>query len=172
MAVFIAFLRAVNVGGTGKLTMDDLRDLCREQGFGSVQTYIQSGNVVFTSDLPAAKVKSGLEASLEEKLGKPVGVLLRTPDELEALLERNPFPDAAPNRVVVLFLDEAVEDGSLADLQIPGREVVEPRGREIFIHYPDGMGRSKLVVPHARIGTGRNLNTVRKVADLARTAAP
>lgn len=172
MAVFIAFLRAVNVGGTGKLTMNDLRDLCRGQGFGSVQTYIQSGNVVFTSDLPGTHVKARLETSLEEKMGKPVGVLLRTPDEVESLLERNPFPDAPPNRVLVLFLDDPVEDGSLADVDIPGREVVEPRGREIFIHYPDGMGQSKLVVPHARVGTGRNLNTVRKVADLARAVAP
>ncbi len=72
MAVFVALLRAVNVGGTSKLTMNELRELCEENGFENVTTYIQSGNVVFTSVLSAVEVKYSLEAALEKKMGKPV----------------------------------------------------------------------------------------------------
>jgi uncharacterized protein (DUF1697 family) len=170
MAVFVALLRAVNVGGTGKLPMAELRALCETAGFENVQTYIQSGNVVFTSELGAAKVQQKLERALHESMGKPVGVHLRTPTELEDVLERNPFKRAEPNRLLVLFLDRAVPKDALAGLEIPGREKVEASGREIFIYYPDGMGRSKLKIPLAKVATGRNLNTVKKMLELGRAA--
>jgi uncharacterized protein (DUF1697 family) len=168
MAVFIALLRAVNVGGTGKIAMSELCQLCTDAGFQNVTTYIQSGNVVFSSGLTAGKVTRRLEAALREKMGKPVGVLLRTPSELEAILQRNPFKTAAPNRLIVLFFDRTVRGNELANLEIPGREEVEPSGREVFVHYPDGMGRSKLKIPHVETATGRNLNTVRKLLELSR----
>ena len=171
MAVFVALLRAVNVGGTGKITMDDLRALCESAGFGNVRTYIQSGNVVFTSKHGAAAVQQKLEAALAKKMGKPVGVHIRTPAEIAAIIDRNPFKKAAPNRLLVLFLDRAAPKNALADLTIPGREEVALSGREIFIHYPDGMGRSKLKIPFASTATGRNLNTVTKLLELCRTAA-
>ena len=171
MAVFVALLRAVNVGGTGKLAMSELRRLCEDAGFENVTTYIQSGNVVFSSSLPAAKVRQGLEAALGKKMGTPVGVLVRTPAELEAVARRNPFRAAAPNRVIVLFLDSALPADALATLEIPGREEVELSGREVFGHYPDGMGRSKRRLPVAGAATGRNLNTVRTLLDLARAAS-
>jgi uncharacterized protein (DUF1697 family) len=171
MAVFVALLRAVNVGGTGKLPMSELRTLCEEAGFANVTTYIQSGNVVFTSTLTAGKVRQTLEAALRKKMGKSVGVLLRTPGELEAIVDRNPFEKAAPNQVLVLFLDRAAPKRALAEIEIPGREKLEASGREVFIHFPDGMGRSKLKTPFAKTATGRNLNTVRKLAELSRAAA-
>lgn len=171
MAIFVALLRAVNVGGTGKLAMSELRELCEDAGFANVTTYIQSGNVVFASKLTVAKVRQKLETALRKKMGKPVGVLLRTPAELEAIVERNPFKKAAPNQVLVLFLDRAASKSALAEIEIPGREKLEASGREVFIHYPDGMGRSKLKTPFAKTATGRNLNTVKKLAELSRTAS-
>jgi uncharacterized protein (DUF1697 family) len=164
MAGFVALLRAINVGGTGMLAMSDLRDLCEKAGFRAVRTYIQSGNVVFTSSLAEANVKTKLEKLLAAKLGKPVCVLLRSGAELEAVLNANPFPKAPPNRVIVSFLDQAPPKNALSKLAIPGPEEVVLRGRELFIHYPEGQGRSKLKLPFAKDGTGRNLNTVAKLA--------
>jgi len=82
MTAYVALLRAVNVGGTGKLPMTDLKRLCEEAGFQSVRTYIASGNVVFDSPLSEARVKKALESRMEEYAGKPVGVLVRTGPEL------------------------------------------------------------------------------------------
>lgn len=166
MTVYAAFLRAINVGGTGKLAMADLVRLCENAGLAEVKTYIQSGNVVFRSKLGEAAVCRKLEPALEKKLGKPVGVLVRTAEELGAIIENNPFPKAAPNRVLIFFLPKALASGALRDLKIPGSEEVVPAGREVYVHYPDGMGRSKLKLPFANVGTGRNLNTVIKVLDL------
>jgi uncharacterized protein (DUF1697 family) len=87
---------------------------------------------------------------------------------LDALLKANPFADAPPNRVLILFLDEAPAKAAVTGLVIPGREVVKAHGRELFIHYPDGQGTSKLKLPFAKAGTARNLNTVAKLAQLAR----
>lgn len=168
MTGFVALLRAINVGGTGILSMKALQALCEGLGFHEVRTYIQSGNVVFSSSLAEAKVKAKLEQALAKKLGKPVGVLLRSGAELDALLKKNPFKDAPPNRVLVLFLDQAPSKAALAGLVIPGPEVVKPHGREVFIHYPEGQGRSKLKLPFAKDGTARNLNTIAKLAQMAR----
>jgi uncharacterized protein (DUF1697 family) len=168
MASFVALLRAINVGGTGILRMSDLRDLCDREGFRQVRTYIQSGNIVFTSSLGESKVKSKLERALAAKLGKPVGVQLRSGAELAAILCDNPFAGVAPNRVLILFFDEAPPRTALVGLNIPGREEVILRGREVFVHYPDGQGRSKLKLPFAKDGTGRNLNTIAKLAAMVR----
>ncbi len=169
--VFAAFLRAVNVGGTGKLAMTDLRTICDAAGFENVTTYIQSGNVVFSARSTAPRVEATLEAALREKVGKPVKVHVRTPAELEAVVRNNPFPAAPPQQVLVLFVARAVTRRDLVAVEIPGREVLEAIGREIFVHFPDGMGRSKLRLPFAESGTGRNLNTVRKVLEFARAVS-
>jgi uncharacterized protein (DUF1697 family) len=166
--VFVGLLRAVNVGGTGKLMMSELRALCDAAGFSEARTYIQSGNVLFKSTLAEAKVKSTLEKALGAKLGKPSSVLVRSRAELDAIIEHNPFPEAPPSRVIVLFMDEKAAKSALAKLVIPGKEQVELAGREVYTYYPEGMGRSKLKLPFASTGTGRNLNTVIKLAALAR----
>ena len=167
MTVFVALLRAVNVGGTGKLLMSDLRDLCAGCGFKDARTFIQSGNVIFRSALTATGVQARLEKSLAAKLGKPVGVLVRNADELAAVPGKNPFPKANPSQVLVYFLPEAPKPGALDDVAFPGREQLELHGRELFVYYPDGSGRSKLKLPFAKVGTGRNLATVAKLAALA-----
>lgn len=167
---FVALLRAVNVGGTGKLPMAELRTLCEELGFENVKTYIQSGNVVFTSKLSEKSVTAKLEKALANKMGAPVGVHVRTASELDHVVARNPFPEAAPNQLLILFLDAAPESDALADVKIPGSEKLHLSGREIFIHFPDGMGNSKLRLSFTKTGTGRNLNSVKKLAQMAHDA--
>lgn len=163
MTVYVALLRAVNVGGTGLLPMKELAALCVDLGFDNVRTYIQSGNVVFASPLSACEVKAELERALAGKMGARVDVLVRTAAALRSTLDANPFPDAQPAQVGVMFLSEAAPPDVLEGLAIPGREEVRLANREIFIHYPDGMGRSKLKLPSVAVGTTRNLNTVAKL---------
>lgn len=168
MTTYAALLRAINVGGTGKLAMKDLVALCEAAGLTDVATYIQSGNVMFNSRLSEAAIAAKLEAALAKKVGKPVGVLIRTADEMASIVKRNPFKAAAPNQVVVFFLPKPLARTALKDVVIPGREEMKLDGREIFVHYPDGQGRSKLKVPFADVGTGRNLNTVNKLVEMTR----
>jgi uncharacterized protein (DUF1697 family) len=168
MTLFAAFLRAVNVGGTGKLLMTELVDVCERAGFRRARTYIQSGNVVFETRLTESRAKAALEKELSKCMGKAVRALLRSGDELESIIERNPFANAEPNRVLVMLFDEAVDADVVARVSIPAREQLRASGRELYIHYPDGIGKSKLKVPGAAIGTARNLNTLRKVRDIAR----
>lgn len=171
MSVFIALLRAVNVGGTGKLAMRDLVALCEKAGFGGVRTYIQSGNVVFTSEQSEAQVRATLERAVSEEVGKPVGVLLRRRDELARVLAENPFPGAPPNRVIVYFLPEAPAADVLKTAKGRTTEQLVLRGRELFIHYPDSQANSRLRLPLFDEGTGRNLNTVAKLIELAAACA-
>jgi uncharacterized protein (DUF1697 family) len=168
VTAFVALLRAVNVGGTGKLPMRDLSKLCTSLGFEKVRTYIQSGNVVFQTDLSRRTVATRLEHALHEHIGKPVGVLLRTAAELKTVIDANPFPTANPSRVGVLFPPGPPSDDALTGLVCPGNEQVRQIGQHVFIHYPDGMGRSKLKLPPSLSGgTIRNLNTVRALAAMA-----
>lgn len=167
MAAFIALLRAVNVGGTGKLPMTELKAMCEASGFACVRTYIASGNVVFTSRKSESAVKKALEAALEAYAGKPVGVMVRTVSEMQAVLSDNPFPKLAPNRTMAVFLDRAPPADTLAGLRGQKDEEVRLGRREIYIHYGDGMGQSKLVVPAAKAGTARNMNTVAALAKMA-----
>ncbi|WP_322032198.1 DUF1697 domain-containing protein [Paraburkholderia sp. J76] len=167
MPVYIALLRAVNVGGTGKLPMSELRGMCEALGFTRVQTYIASGNVVFESRLAEASVKKKLEKSLEVYAGKPVGVAVRTAKEWAAVLQGNPFPDAAPDRTVAFFLDSPPPADALD--KVSGRNAEEFRlgAREIYVFYKDGIGRSKLKIAAAKDGTARNMNTVAKLLEMA-----
>jgi uncharacterized protein (DUF1697 family) len=167
MTAYVALLRAVNVGGTGKLPMADLRAMAAAVGFAKVRTYIASGNLVFESGLAEAAVKAALEAALATYAGKPVGVAVRTAEEMAAVLAANPYPTAPTNRTVAIFLDEAPPAGFAAAATGRQSEQIAPGGREIYIHYPDGQGTSKLKIPAAAKGTARNLNTVATLADMA-----
>ena len=168
MTSFVALLRAVNVGGTGKLPMSDLKDICEELGFGTVRTYIASGNVVFESRKSEAAIKAALEKRLQARAGKPIGVLVRTAAEMAQVLADNPFPKAAPNRAMAVFLDRAPPADTLTSIRGRKNEEIRLGRREIYIHYGLGMGSSKLVIAAAKSGTARNMNTV---ATLARMAA-
>ncbi len=167
MTTYIALLRAVNVGGTGKLPMADLKAMCLELGFTNVQTYIASGNVVFQSSLSAAKVQTALEAKLQAYAGKPVGVHIRTTAQMQAVRDGNPFPKAAPNRVMVIFLDVSADKAMLTGIAGQKEEQIALGLNELYVHYCDGMAQSKLKIPAAKTGTARNMNTVGKLAEMA-----
>jgi uncharacterized protein (DUF1697 family) len=167
MHPYIALLRAVNVGGTGKLPMSDLKAMCVSAGFASVKTYIASGNVVFGSAQTAPQVKAALEKLLAEYAGKPVGVVIRNAAEMAAVLAANPFPDEAPNRTVAIFLDQAPPPDTIDKASGQKTERIVLGKREIYVHYGEGMADSKLRLAAAKEGTARNMNTVAKLAEMA-----
>lgn len=167
MTAFIALLRAVNVGGTGKLPMAVLRAMCAELGFAGVRTYIASGNVVFASAWPEARVQRALEARLAEYAGRPVGVLVRSGAEMAEVRDGNPFADAAPNRTVAIFLDQPPSSDLLDRISGRDGERVALGRREVYVDYGAGMAHSKLKIPDARAGTARNMNTVARLAAMA-----
>ena len=167
MAAYVALLRAVNVGGTGKLPMAELAAMCVRIGFADVQTYIASGNVVFASGKTEGEVKAALEAELAAYAGKPVGVLVRTAAEVAQALADNPFTDQAPNRVVAIFLDTPPPADALAGATHVVDEVMALGVREIYVSYGSGMADSKLKIPAAKAGTARNMNTIAKLAALS-----
>ena len=167
MTRYVALLRAVNVGGTGKLPMAELVAMCKATGFTDVRTYIASGNVVLTSALSESDVKKKLEHRLNAYAGKPVAVMVRTASEMEAVRARNPFPNAAGNRVVAIFLDAPPPAGALAAVTHKKGEELACGVREIYVSYGEGMADSRLIIPAAKIGTARNMNTVAKLAQMA-----
>jgi uncharacterized protein (DUF1697 family) len=167
MQSFIALLRAVNVGGTGKLPMTDLKAMCEASGFRSVKTYIASGNVVFQSPKTEAQVKKVLEVGLAAYAGKPVGVLVRTAPEMAAVLAANPFKEMPGNCTVAIFLDDAPPRDAAEKAIGRVREEIRLGKRELYVYYPDHMGQSKLRIPAAKNGTARNMNTVAKLAEMA-----
>lgn len=167
MNTYIALLRAVNVGGTGKLPMAELKTMCLALGFTQVQTYIASGNVVFQSALSESKVKASLEAKLHTYAGKPVGVHIRSASQMQAVRDGNPFPQAAPNRVMAIFLDTHADKAMLAVITGQKDEQIAQGLNELYVHYGEGMGQSKLKIPAAKMGTARNMNTVAKLVEMA-----
>jgi uncharacterized protein (DUF1697 family) len=164
MSCFTALLRAVNVGGTGKLPMAELKAICEAARFAKVQTYIASGNVVFESDADEAAIKAALEAGLERFARRKIGVVVRSAAEMGAVLAGNPFRDAPGNRVMTIFLDGAPAVDALEAATGVQDERMRLGRREIYVHYPSGMGRSKLRIPAASQGTARNMNTVARLA--------
>ena len=164
MTSYAALLRAVNVGGTGRLPMPALKAMCAELGFDDVRTYIASGNAVFRSRLAEAQVKSKLEAALLAYAGQPVGVLVRSAAELAAVLSANPFAAEPGDRVVALFLDAPPDAQALDRATGRGSERLALGTREIYVFHPDGQGASRLRIPAAAAGTARNMNTVAKLA--------
>lgn len=170
MINYIALLRAVNVGGTGKLSMADLKRVCIEAGFGQVKTYIASGNVLFESAKKAEAVKSTLERRLGIRSGKQVEVFIRTAVEMRAVLEANPFSQAQPSRTYAFFLSGRPPRDVLANVRRQADEEIGIGKREIYVYYPSGMGQSKLLIPAASAGTARNMNTVAKLIELSAQA--
>ncbi|HEY2785735.1 MAG TPA: DUF1697 domain-containing protein [Fimbriiglobus sp.] len=166
MPTYVALLRAVNVGGTGKLPMKDLVKLCTKLGFADVRTFIQSGNVVFRSKLGERAVRTKLEVALTEKMGKPADVIVRTGPEMKAVLAANPFPDAEPAKVGVFLMNEQVNQALMERIFAPTGEKVGAGKREVYVYFPNGMGRSKFKIPKA-VGTVRNINSIAKLATMA-----
>ena len=170
MTAYVALLRAVNVGGTGKLPMTELKAMCDAVGFVKARTYIASGNALFESDLAEAEVQAALAQALERYAGAPVGVLVRTAAEMADVAAANPFAGQPGNRVTAIFLDAPPPPDALDALDAAVGVTVEVMAlgrREIYVHYPEGQADTKLRIPAAKNGTARNLNTVAKLAELA-----
>lgn len=147
--------------------MKELASLCSGLGFQAVRTYIQSGNVIFESSLPEDAVRTRLEKALAVKMGKKIDVMVRTPAELGLVLSRNPFPGKEPAKVAVAFLREPPPKDLAKNVIAPAGEQVQLGKREIYVYYPDGMGRSKLKLPlNGAATTVRNINTVAKLVSM------
>jgi uncharacterized protein (DUF1697 family) len=176
----VALLRAVNVAGHGAVSMSDLRRFATDLGFADVRTVVQSGNLVFGTDRSVdAELERLLESEAAERLNLRTDFLVRSADDWAAIVEHNPFMDEAeddPGRLVVMVLREAPNKAAVEALQaaVAGPEQVRATGRELYVTYPDGIGRSKLTgsLIETRLGTrgtARNWNTVLKLAELVCT---
>jgi uncharacterized protein (DUF1697 family) len=179
MTTIIALLRGVNVTGNHMIKMADLRALCESLGHCNVQTYVQSGNVVFqTSERSHAGLSAKIEAAIEKTHGFRPDVVLRTVPEMREVIAKNPFAkrkDIEPGKLIITFLaTEPVAEsrGALSSLK-PDPEELHAKGREVYVYFPDGMGRSKFVPVLGRAlkgkGTARNWNTVTKLLEMAET---
>jgi len=176
LTTHVALLRAVNVGGHGKVAMADLRALLSDLGFEAPRSLLQSGNLVFRSQPTGGALEARLEKEAEARLGLATDFLVRTADEWRAILAANPYPAMAkddPSHLVVMPLKSPPSAAGLEALRawIPGRESTQAVGRELYITYPDGIGTSKLtgavIERHLRTrGTARNWNTATKLAAL------
>lgn len=166
MPGYAALLRAVNVGGTGKLPMAELKRMGVEAGFEAVSTYIASGNLIFRSPHDEATVRAIIEKAMEAYAGKPVGVHVRTAEELAALVARNPFAHCAPNRVLAILVDGPIPADAIEQAKNRRDEEIAIGEREIFVHYGDGLADSRLGIPAGAKGTARNINTLTKLAAL------
>jgi len=179
---YIALLRAVNVAGRNLVAMSDLRATIEQLGFTGVRTLLQSGNVVFQGPrASAAALERKLEAATAKELGVTTDYVVRTADEWQASIAKNPFPDEAkhdPSHLVVMPLKSPPNSAAVQALEaaIRGPEQIAVRGRELYATYPAGIGRSKLTVALIErklgaVGTGRNWNTVLKLAALVEEIA-
>jgi uncharacterized protein (DUF1697 family) len=178
MAVIISMLRGVNVGGHNKIKMDVLRGLYESLGLRDVQTYVQSGNVVFrTKQRNLGALGNKIENAIERSFGFRPAVIVRTPSELRDVIARNPFAKRRgiePSKLLVTFLASHPAAEALEQvLKIKAEpEELHIHGREVYIYYPDGVGRPKLswVTVEKKLktsGTGRNWNSVTKLLEMA-----
>lgn len=173
----IALLRAVNLAGLNTMGMADLRELMTSLGLEEVTTLLHSGNAVFRSHETPDRLEELLERAAEKEFGSRIEFFVRTAAEWKAMVAANPFPGEAksdPGHLLAVVLKSAPTAAKVTALQqaIKGREVVRAKGRCAYIVYPDGVGRSKLTsaLIEKRLGTrgtGRNWNTVLKLAALA-----
>ena len=174
----VALLRAVNVGGTGKIAMADLRAFFAELGYADAKTIVQTGNVVFESGDAPATLEKKLETEAAKRLGLKSDFILRGAADWRRVVAGNPFADFAednPTFMVVAFAKAAPTQDAISALEAASKDLpeqVKVLGREIYIKYPNGQGRSKLDLAkverrHPSIrATARNWNTVLKIAAL------
>jgi|SRR5689334_8134240 uncharacterized protein (DUF1697 family) len=177
MSTFVALLRGINVGGNRKIRMADLRELFTEAGCGDVASYIQSGNVVFTHpSSDEAALTRELEQRIERATGFEVPVILRTDEELQDVLDANPFGDVEHRTLHVVFLASKPTAKAAKEFDA-GRFAPEEYavvGREVFMHLPGGIGKAKLppALPLIRgSGTARNWRTVQTLAEMTHAVA-
>ncbi len=166
MTSYVALLRAVNVGGTGKLPMADLRAMGEACGFGAVRSFIASGNLLFDSDSDAAAIKAALESKLADYAGKRVAVLVRSAAEMADIVAANPFPDAHPSRHLVHLYDSAPPADLIARCRDVGGERLAAGLRELYVDYGDGIRHTRLKIPPHGDSTSRSINSVTRMVAL------
>ena len=179
MPVLISMLRGVNVGAHNRVKMDDLRALYKSLKFEDPRSYVQSGNILFrTKENPTPELAKKIQAAIARKCGCNPDVILRTTAEFNRVIEGNPFSkrrDVEPGKLLVSFLSgepgpEA--QSTIAKLNETHKEELHLKGRELYIYFPDGAGKSKL--PWSSLeklfkvtGTARNWNSVTKMLQMA-----
>lgn len=169
----LALLRAVNIGGR-KATTADLRALMADLGLADARTLLQTGNLVFRSEMTGAALEAELEGAFEKRFGYRSDVLVRTAPAWKAVIAANPHAEMAerdPSHLVVFALKAQPDPAAVSALQasVAGPETIAAAGRELFIAYRGGIGTSKLTgaVIERRLGlrgTARNWNTATKLA--------
>lgn len=173
MPAYVALLRAVNLGPHNKVKMSDLAAVVEQAGHTDVTTYIQSGNVVFNSRRRSApSVQSDLEQRLAEMTGKDLGVVVRTAAQIDELIEGNPLlaTGADFTKLAVAFVQTPMSAAVRRELGSRdfSPERVVPGTHDVYLHFPNGQGRSKLKLdpPLSGVVTVRNWNTVLKLGEL------
>jgi len=178
MPVIVSMLRGVNVGAHNRIKMDALREVYLSLKLEDPRTYVQSGNVLFrTKEKSGALLARKIQGAIERKFGFCPEVILRTPDELRKALAANPFRnrrDVEPGKLLVTFLsaEPGPEVGATLDGLKSYPEEIHLKGRELYIYFPNGAGRSKLAWSSVErllkvTGTARNLNSVTKMLEMA-----
>ena len=177
MGVYVAFLRGINLGPTNKISMPELRAMATDLGSAEVTTYINSGNLIFSSPKKAATLEREMSAAIKERFGTDTDVAVRTPAQLRKILENNPYPDGSPSQVTVAFLTKPAPPEAEEKVAAIATEA-EPftfAGSEVYVHYSNGLGKSKLAEKFSSVigvsATVRNVNTVAKVLALAESSA-
>jgi uncharacterized protein (DUF1697 family) len=173
----VALLRGINLGPRNRIAMPELREALAEAGYGNVRTYVQSGNVVLDSSEAPDKLESALERLIKDRFALEIPVIVRTAEELNTIINRNPLGEVAdnPKRYQVTFLAEALDPArveELTTLALNGERLVAD-GRELYAWHPDGVGRSKLAAKLAGTclkvkATARNWTTVETLLEMAR----
>jgi uncharacterized protein (DUF1697 family) len=174
---YVALLRGINLGGHNRVSMSDLRALFASLGAEDVATHVQSGNVIFKSANGPGKLTKAIEERIHRDLGLSVTVLLRTRPQLAKVLAGNPFANGGkePTKLHVTFLAEKPDLARVRELD-PGHaepDEFQVVGQEIYLHCPNGYGRSKLTNAYFEKQLGvaastRNWKTVTKLAELVR----
>lgn len=180
MPVYISLLRGINVGGNKRIKMADLRALYKTLGFTGTQTVLQSGNVAFKADRSdSERIARHIENGIEQEFGFQSRIIIRSYDQFKTALQQHPYTDEQlqkPRKLLIVFLQSALPEGAVETLRATydGPESIQARGQELYLYYPNGMGRSKLTLALIEktlqvTGTGRNWNTSHKLLDLATT---
>jgi uncharacterized protein (DUF1697 family) len=177
--IHIALLRGINVGGNRKLPMQKLRSLCEELGWLDVRSYIQSGNLVFCSSAKGPRLETELERAIEKHFGFSISVLVRSAKNWSGYLKENPFPRASerePNRVMLVLAKQAPKEDALRELSPYAKngERLRRVKHALWIHYPEGAGKSKLTpsVLERCVGspvTARNWRTALRLEEMTQT---
>lgn len=166
MTAYVALIRAVNVSGTGKLPKEDLKAMGEACGFDNTRTFINSGNLLFTSDLGEDAVQQRMEERLADYFGKPTAVFVRSASEMAEAAAKSPFADDKPSRVMAHFIDDVPAQEMIDDARDVAGERMALGSRLIYVSYGEGIGSSKLKLPAVKQGTARNMNSVAKIAEL------